>query len=133
MAQFDLKNQIAEKVALNFQTINSDTTTDGVIIDTLAFESVTFIMQTGTVSAGDVTMLIQDGDDPALSDAADVSDTFLLGLESDTTLTAANTVSRIGYVGKKQFVRLSAVTDNSANLQVGAICVLGDSISNPTA
>lgn len=133
MASVDLHNKIQERNALNFQTIASDTTTAGVIIDTLSFESVEFILKTGAVTAGDVTALIEDGDDAGLSDAAAVADQFLLGTEAATILNAANGNSRIGYNGKKRYVRLSAVTDNSANLEVGAIAVLGAPLDAPTS
>ena len=106
------------KVALNTQLINSDTTTNGVILDTTGFEALTFVMQVGVVTAGDVTMLIRDGDDSGLSDVADVTDDFLIGLETATKLDTSNTVAEIGYVGKQKFVRSSAVTDNSADLTI---------------
>lgn len=129
--QRDMHNNVDERVALNFQTIASDTTTAGVIIDTAGYESLEFVMQTGTVTAGDVTPLLQDGDDSGLSDVAAVATDFRLG--SLVTLDAANGITRVGYVGKKRYVRLSAVTDNSANLQVGSIAVLGKPHSAPVA
>lgn len=131
MSSQDLHNNVDERIALNFQTINSDTTTNGVIIDTQGFESLEFMIVTGTVSAGDVTPAMQDGDDSGLSDAATVDSAFVIG--SFVTLDAANGITRVGYVGKKRFVRLNAVTDNSADLQVGAIVVLGDAHSAPVA
>ena len=131
--RYDSKSEIKELVALNFQTINTDTTTNGNIIDTQGYLGLTFIMQAGTVTLGDVTMKIEHGDDSGLSDAAEVSDTFLIGTEALSILDAANEVSRIGYVGKKRYVRLSAVTANSANLQVGSIAVLNKAYNVPTA
>lgn len=129
--QRDLHDNIDERTALNQQTINTDTTTAGVIIDTAGYESLEFILQTGAVSAGDVTPLLQDGDDSGLSDVAAVAADFRLG--NLVTLDAANGVTRVGYVGKKRYVRLSAVSDNSANLIAGAIAVLGHPHSAPVA
>jgi len=124
MVAFDRAFFQNPEVALNTQVINSDTTTAGTIIDTVGFEAITFFMQVGVVTNGDVAMLIEDGDDSGLSDAAAVSDDFLVGTEVATLLDTSQTVSKIGYVGKKQFVRPSAVTDNSANLTVGITAVL---------
>jgi len=112
------------KVALNTQLIQTDTTTNGVILDTQGFEAVTFVMQVGVVTAGDVTMLIRDGDNSGLSDVANVADDFLIGLETATLLDTSNTVSEIGYVGKQRFVRSSAVTDTSADLTVGITAIM---------
>ncbi len=125
MARYDIKSDILQVIAFEGATISSDTTTDGEIIDMQGYNSVVFILQTGAVSAGDVTALIQDGDASNLSDASDVTDTFLSGTEASTLIDAANTTTRIGYVGKKRYVRLSAVSDNSANLYFSSIAVKG--------
>ncbi len=125
MSSQDMKNNILQKVALNTQVIASDTTTAGVIIDTQGFEALTFLMQVGVVTAGDVTMLIEESDDAAFATSNEVIDSELLGTEADTTLDTSQTISRIGYIGCKRFVRLSAVTDNSADLTVGAAAILG--------
>lgn len=134
MPSIDLKNNIDERVALNIQAISTDTTTNGVIIDTQGYESVTFIFQAGTLSDGTYTPLIQDGDDSGLSDAAAVSDTFLIGTESAAALDTSNTVSRIGYVGKKRYVRFNAVSaSTSSGGTLGAVVVLGSAKHNPVS
>ncbi len=125
MASIDLKNDIKDLVALDTQVIASDVTTAGNIIDTVGFESVTFVLQAGVVTAGDVEALIEDGDDSGLSDAAAVADDFLIGTEASTNISATNGIATIGYVGKKRYVRLSSVTANSANLTVGSVVILG--------
>ena len=130
MASQDLHNNIDERVALATQLINTDTTTAGVIIDTAGFESLEFLMQAGVVTAGDVTLIMQDGDDSALSDVATVADAFRLG---DLVTLDATGITRVGYVGKKRYVRVSAVTDNSGNLTVGAAAVLSNPHSAPVA
>ena len=128
MASVDLHNNIDERVALNIQTIT--TNVDGEIIDTAGYESIEFLVSTGTWTAGTITPKLQDGDDSGLSDAADVASDFVVG--SYVALGAANGVTRVGYVGKKRYVRLSAVSA-SANLQGGAIAVLGSPHSAPVA
>lgn len=126
MASEDLRSNITVQNAFNTQTISSDTTTNGVIIDTAGYEGLTFVIKAGAVTAGDVTPLIQDGEDSGLSDAANVADDFLIGTEAAAQIDAANEVFTIGYVGKKRYVRLSLVSANSANLVVGGEAILSD-------
>jgi hypothetical protein len=111
MSSVDLKNDIQELVAVDVQAISSDTTTVGNIIDTASFESATFVQFAGALTDGNYTLLIEDGDDAALADAAAVADDFLIGTEAATVISAANGISRIGYVGKKRYVRASVVSD----------------------
>lgn len=127
MSSIDLKNQIKELVAVDFAAIASSTTTVGNIIDTLAFESATFIQALGAYTDGNYTLLIEDGDDSGLSDAAAVADDFLIGTELATVLSAANGISRIGYVGKKRYVRASIVSDTVTTgvASAGVIAILG--------
>jgi hypothetical protein len=87
------------------------------------YNSLVFILACVARSAGDITCLIQDADASYKSDVANVTDTFLSGLESDTKVDVAQETSRIGYVGKKRYVRLSGVSANSANLTAGAIAI----------
>jgi len=130
MASQDLHNNIDERVALATQLINTDTTTAGVIIDTAGYESLEFIMQAGVVTAGDITGVMQDGDDSGLSDAATVASDFRLG--SLVTLDATG-VTRVGYIGKKRYVRLNGLSANSANLTAGIIAILSNPHSAPVA
>lgn len=131
MSSQDLHSNIDERNAFNTQVIASDTTTAGVIIDTQGYESVEFIMKAGVVTAGDITPILQDGDDSGLSDVATVASDFRLG--SLVTLDATNGLTRVGYVGKKRYVRLSGLTANSANLTVGGIVILSNPHSAPVA
>lgn len=131
MSSQDLHNQVDERVALNIQTINTDTTTDGVIIDTQGYESLEFILQAGVITAGVVSPVLNDGDDSGLSDAAAVAAAFRLG--ALTVLDTSNTTVRVGYVGKKRYVRLSALSATSANLLAGAVAVLSNPRSAPVA
>ena len=125
----DLFHAIKPQVALNFGTISSDTTTAGNIIDTQGFESVMFGIITGTVTDGDYTILIQDGDESDLSDAAAVADASLLGTEAGASFTADtddNKISKIGYIGKKRYVRMSIVSTNtSSGAVIGGYAMLG--------
>jgi hypothetical protein len=125
MANIDLKNDISNVDAFTPATIATDTTTAGSIIDMQDFESLTFLLRASTYTDGTYTPLIEDGDDSGLSDAAAVADAFLIGTEADAALSAAGE-SRIGYVGKKRYVRLSYVsTSTTTGATLDAVAVKG--------
>jgi hypothetical protein len=134
MSSIDLHSQIFCYNALSNATIATNTTTVGAIIDTAGYESCEFIIKSGTRTDGTYTPLIQDGDDSGLSDAAAVSDTFLVGTEAAAAITASNALGRIGYVGKKRYVRLSIVSTSvtSGCTAFGAVAVLGNARTQPT-
>lgn len=133
----DLYNNIKVSNALNIQTITSNTTVNGAIIDTKGFGSLTFVFQTGTIADGDYTLLIHEGNNSGLSDAAAVADDDLLGTEAAASFTADtddNKVSKIGYRGNKRYVRLSVVSTNvTTGGTVGATAVQGHPQFAPVA
>jgi len=133
----DLYNNVKELNALDIQTIATDTTTNGDIIDLQGYGSLMFVFQTGTVTDGDYTVLIQEGDESDLSDAAAVADADLLGTEADASFDADtddNLVSKIGYIGHKRYVRFNVVSTNtSSGAVVGAVAVLGGARTNPVS
>ena len=127
MAQFDIHTRLLGAPALNPQTISSDTTTDGSIIDMQGYEALEFIIQSGTITTGVFTPKLEHGDDSGLSDAVVVPNDFRLGTIASATFSAADddVTKQLGYVGKKRYVRLSIVTSSSANGAIGAIAVRG--------
>lgn len=133
----DLKNNIKVSNALNIQAISTNATTAGAIIDTKGFDSLTFVFQTGTITDGDYTLLIHEGDNGALSDATAVADADLLGTEALASFAADtddNKVSKIGYRGNKRYVRLSVVSTNvTTGGTVGAVAVQGHPQFAPVA
>lgn len=84
------------------------------IIDTDDFEALTFAFEVGTTTA----VTFQDGDTPTLTDAATVAADFLIG---DTSGYAAAGAALVGYVGKKRYVRMQAITNPVANTSVFAM------------
>lgn len=133
MASVDLKNNIKSLNALNIQSISSNTTTNGVEIDTQGYDSVTFEIITGARTDGTVTPLIQESDTSG-SYSGSVADDDLIGTEAEAALSAAQSRSTVGYVGKKRYVRLSLVsTSVSSGLTAGASAILGSAKHNPVA
>lgn len=135
MPQKDLFSDIEARNALDTQAITTDTTTNGEIIDTANFESLTFLFKSGTITDGDYTPLIQEGDESDLSDAAAVADADLIGTEAAAAFTDDaddNQVSKIGYKGHHRYVRFNVVSANtSSGGTVGAVALLGHPIDGP--
>lgn len=132
---YDLKSSISTDVGLNFGSIATNTTTVGNIIHSAGFGSLVFSLVTGTVSDGDYTLVIEHGDDPALSDATIVASTVLIGgLPSFTADTDDNLSTDVGYVGKKPYIRPSIVSTNTTSgAVIGVVAIKGHAISKPTA
>lgn len=127
----DLHNNIKVESALDVSAISTDTTTAGNIIDMQGYGSVEFVIQSGTLTDGTYTVLIEEGDDSGLSDAAAVADADLLGTEASASFIATedDTVKKVGYIGNKRYVRLSLV---SASTSTGGTLVAVAAKSNAT-
>ena len=133
--EYDLHSNVKQEVALNAQDITTDTTTVGNIIDTRGFESLEFIIQSGTITDGDYTLVLTQGDDSGLSDAAVVPSDEVLGVLTGFVAADDNTAKRVGSIGKKRFQLLSILSDNTATgaTKFSAVAVLGNPQSAPTA
>ena len=133
MASRDLKNDIKIVNALNIASITTNTTTVGVEVDTIGFESVTIEVITGARTDGTVTPLLQETD-VAGSYSGSVADEDLIGLEANAALSELNARARLGYIGKKRYVRLSLVsTSVTTGLTAGGSVILGNPKSAPVA
>jgi hypothetical protein len=133
MASRDLKNDIKIVNALNIASITTNTTTGGVEVDTQGYESVTIEVMTGARTDGTVTPLLQESDVSA-SYSGSVADEDLIGLEADAALSALNSRSRFGYIGKKRYIKLSLVsTSVTTGLTAGGSVILGNPKSAPVA
>ena len=133
MATKDLFSQLKPQVAVDFGTIATDTTTTGNVIDTQGFESVTFGLITGTVTDGDYTIALLDSADNTTYTA--VTDANLLGTEAGASFTADtddDSISKLGYIGIKRYVRADIVSANTTSgAVIGAYCMLGNPKSGP--
>jgi hypothetical protein len=131
----DLHNDITQAVGFKTTAISTDTTTAGEIIDTQGYYGLEYILQSGTLTTGTYTPVVEHGDDAALADAAVVPATYLLGTLADATFAATDddTAKRIGYVGHKRYVRLSITSASSAAGTMSAVAVLNHPRHAPTA
>lgn len=104
------------------------------IIDMSALMSLTFAIMIGSWTDADATstLLMEEGDDSGLSDAATVSDKDLLPSGTGQAAAAApifsddNAVKLLGYVGTKRYVRLTFTpVNNDAGALPIAILAIG--------
>ena len=132
----DLYNNLKAEVAFDTAAISTDTTTAGNIIDLQGFNSALFVIQSGTLTDGVYSILIEDGDVANLSDAAAVADSELLGTEAAASFTATDddAVKKIGYKGNKRYVRLSIVSSSTTTGgTLSAVSLKGDAADKPVA
>jgi hypothetical protein len=109
----------------------SDTAIVSAIIDRQGFESLTFLLNSGTLSDADVTtvVLVEDGDDSGLSDNAAVADAELSGTELLAAFAFGDDskCKKIGYLGNKRYVRLTLTpTSNAGAMPLACIALLGN-------
>jgi hypothetical protein len=134
----DLHNNVHVKRAISPVVVTDNTPQVSQIIDRQGFESLEFVVQLGTLSDADTTtvVLVEDGDDSGLSDAAAVADEALLGTEAVAAFTFAddNEPRKIGYIGGKRYVRLTVTpSNNTGNIPIAAVALLGHPHLMPTA
>lgn len=122
MNGLDLHNHIKASRGLSPKAaVTGNTPYVSEIVDTANMFATEWVMITGTNTDVDATftLLIEDGDDSALSDNAAVDDSLLLGDEDagngSFTFAEDNTVIKIGYIGAKRYVRATITpADNAA-------------------
>ena len=132
--EVDLHSNIDDRVAVVEQAIIADATVVGAIIDTLGFESLEYIVQVGTITTGSLALVIEDGDDSGLSDAAAVPAAERLGALTGFVVTDDDTTKRIGSISKKRFQRLTLVGTGTSVIDfVSAVAVLGHPKTAPVA
>lgn len=118
---------------------NSDTARVSAIIDTLGYESCTFVLINGTNTDANATftVLVEDGDVSNLSDNAAVADEYLVGTEALAGFTYADDVEcrKVGYIGLKRYVRVTVTPsgNNSGDWFMAGVAILGHPALFPTA
>jgi hypothetical protein len=114
MASHDLYHDCQVTSAFNSATIGSDTTTNGVIVDTAGFEALTFSVQSGAITDGAYTVTMAHSDASDLSGSEAVPADEVLGSIA-FALAEDNVAKRIGYIGKKRYVRISIVSTGTTS------------------
>ena len=118
-------------------TIADNTPAVGQIIDNQGADSLTYIINTGTLADADATfaVLLQEGDQSNLGDASTVNDVDMIsGVRGTAPLTAAgfifssdDMVFRLGYIGNRRYTRLTITpANNTGSAPVSAVAVRGN-------
>lgn len=131
-------NNINVKRVISPVSVADTTAQVGQIIDAKGYDSVTYVINLGSIADADATftVLLEHGDAANLSDAAAVPDDQLIGTEAlaGFQFDDDNKVRKLGYAGGKRYTRLTITPVNNASAALlGAVAVLGHPASAPTA
>lgn len=134
----DLYNHLSIQRAISPQSVADNTALVSQIIDRQGYDSLLFAIGTGSIADADVTftVLVEDGDDASLSDAAAVADDELLGTEAAAAFQFDddNETRKIGYRGNKRYVRLTITPANNASAAlITALAILGHAANRPVS
>lgn len=133
----DLMNNVHPIRAISPVSVADNTAQVSQIIDRQGYDSLTFLIATGSLADADATftVLVEDGDAANLSDAAAVSDDELIGTEALASFQFDddNETRKIGYIGNKRYVRLTITPAGNASAGLlAAIALLGHPHYAPT-
>lgn len=133
--EHDLHSNVKGVLALAVQDITTNTTTVGAIIDTAGFESLEYLIHSGTITDGAYAFVLEEGDDSGLSDAAAVAAAETLGTLTGFVAADDDTTKRVGSIGKKRYQRLSIVSTGvtTGGTNFVSLAVLSDPHTGPVA
>lgn len=108
------------------------------IIDLQGYDSCLFVIQTGSLgdAGAEFTVLLEEGDNAALSDNAAVADADLIGTEALASFDQADddSVFKLGYIGGKRYVRMTITpTNNGTAAYMNVLAILGNAELKPVA
>ena len=121
MSAYDLVNNIKVVNAVNSAALTADSD-ESAAIDTAGFESVTVIAQMSAFTSGAGKISISECDTSNGSFTA-VAESDLINAPEN--MAAVGAVSKVGYRGHKQFIKVKIVKDSAISATVGAVVILG--------
>lgn len=138
----DLLSNIQVKRALSPVSVADNTAQVCQIISRKGYDSLTYLIATGSLADADATftVLLEEGDAANLSDAAAVADADMvsqtLGTAPETaasfTFAADDNVRSIGYLGSKEYTRLTITpAANASAALLAVLAVLGHPAQRP--
>ena len=133
----DLMNNVTPKRVISPVSVADTTAQVGQIIDRAGFDSVTYVILTGSIADADATftVLLEEGDVSNLSDASAVADADLLGTEvlAAFQFDDDNECRKLGYIGGKRYTRLTITpVANASAAVIAATAILGHAAIAPT-
>ena len=134
----DLMNLIDLKRVISPVSVADTTAQVGQIIDRRGFDSLTYVIATGSIADADATftVLLEEGDASNMSDAAAVADADLIGTEAlaGFQFDDDNECRKLGYKGAKRYTRLTITpVANASAALLSAVAVRSSPQLAPTA
>lgn len=134
----DLMNEIAPKRVISPVSVADNTAQVGQIIDRKGYESLTYVILTGSLGDADATftVLLEESDDSGMSGAAAVADADLIGTEALASFIFSDDdkVFKLGYKGSKRYTRLTITpAANASAALIAATALLGHPANGATA
>ena len=133
----DLHNNIKFSRAISPVSEAGTTALVSQILDTANFTANELAIATGSIGDADATftVLLEEGDNSALSDAAAVDDADLLGTEAlaGFQFDDDNECRKLGYIGAKRYTKLTITpVANASAALISAVAILGHAAVKPT-
>lgn len=134
----DLMNLIDVKRVISPVSVADTTAQVGQIIDRKGYDSLTYLIATGSIADADATftVLLEESDSSDMSGAEAVADADLIGTEAlaGFQFDDDNECRKLGYKGAKRYTRLTITpVGNASAALVAAVAVLGSPALSPTA
>lgn len=134
----DLHNNVKVSRAISPVSVADNTAQVGQIIDNQGFDSLEYLIALGAIADADATftVLLEEGDEDDLSDAAAVADKDLLGTEAEAgfQFDSDNGTRKLGYVGSKRYTRMTITpVGNASAALVCAVALQGHASKAPVA
>lgn len=131
----DFANQITLKRVISPVSVSDNTSQVGQIIDSQGFDSVTYVIATGSIADADATfvVLLQHSDSSDLAGDEAVDDSELLGTEvlAAFKFDDDNETRKLGYIGSRRYTRLTITPVNNASAaMLTCFAMLGDPTSS---
>ncbi|MDP3650898.1 MAG: hypothetical protein Q8R67_04360 [Rhodoferax sp.] len=134
----DLMNLIDVKRVISPVSEAGTTALVGQIIDRQGFDSLTYVIATGSIADADATftVLLEESADSGMSGATAVADADLVGTEvlAAFQFDDDNEVRKLGYKGNLRYTRLTITpVANASAALISAVAILGSPALAPTA
>ena len=137
----DLMNNVNIKRVLSPVSVADTTAQVGQIIDRQGYDSLTYVIATGSIGDANATftVLLEEGDAAAMGDATAVADADLLGTEALASFIFSddNKCFKLGYIGSKRYTRLTITPSGNSGTPsaalLSAVAILGHPQIAPVA
>jgi len=135
MSAYDLHNNIDARIAFDIQDLTNQNTVAGEIIDTSGFQSIEYVIQSGSITMGIAIPILEESDNPLMPEGTEttlVPASEILGEITDMNVFKA---TKIGSIGKKRYQRLLVKTDAGIGVgpKLSATAILGNPNFSPIA